>query len=206
MSKTRCEAVKGFKYAQWQCQLTFAHSGPHFHDEVGYWYRANSQPIASTAATTETTGKDWTHEQFASYTEKLFEEIKQIAVTKGIEYAGRQSRFDNFNKVGQALDLDRKKVLMVYMQKHQLAIESFIREGKVYSESIHGRILDNIIYLMLLDGMIAAEAASAEAPKADLVGIKPGEWKPMDQAIRPVRDTCLCGGVGCNKCEPQGRG
>jgi len=45
-------------------------------------------------------------------------------------------------------------ILWVYLKKHMDSILSYIRTGKVYSESIDGRITDARNYLFLLRALI----------------------------------------------------
>ena len=74
--------------------------------------------------------------------------------SKGLAYSGEEDKFGNFNRVGELLKLDRKKVLNVYFHKHIDAIDSYIREEYHDTEPIQGRIFDAINYLLLLSGMI----------------------------------------------------
>lgn len=105
-----------------------------------------------------------TFEEFDRHTETLFEEIRQMRDTKGKEYAGDGDRFDNFNRLSVEADLTREKIWQVYFTKHWDAIKSFIKHGREFSdEKIHGRILDAIVYLMLLDGMIVENAQRRRA-------------------------------------------
>lgn len=73
------------------------------------------------------------------------------------EYALSDDAFDNFNRLAANLSLDRKKILLVYYQKHIDGIVSYINGNKSQRESVHGRIQDAVMYLMLLDGMIFEE-------------------------------------------------
>lgn len=70
------------------------------------------------------------------------------------EYALSDDAFDNFNRLAAQLGLDRKQILFVYMQKHIDGITSHLKGNVSQRESVHGRIQDVVMYLMLLDGMI----------------------------------------------------
>lgn len=87
---------------------------------------------------------------------KMHEEELAIARTKGAEYT-QGDRLDNFKRIGKELGLDPKAVLWVYLKKHLDSIASYIKNGKVYSEPIEGRILDARVYLALLRGLIEEE-------------------------------------------------
>ena len=96
-----------------------------------------------------------THDDFANHQASIVEAIIQLGNTKGKEYARSDNRFDNFNRTADSLDLPRLKVAYIYLVKHLDAITSYCKNGEVIStESIHSRIYDAILYLMLIDGMI----------------------------------------------------
>lgn len=92
----------------------------------------------------------------------LFESIlkNQIEVTAAAqkEYARPENVFDNFDRLSVDMEMDRKKVLYVYMKKHLDAIRKFILDpANNIREPIEGRIGDVIVYLVLLQGMILDE-------------------------------------------------
>ncbi len=87
---------------------------------------------------------------------KMHEEEMAIARTKGKEYT-QGDRLDNFKRIGAELGIDPKKVLWVYLRKHIDSIASFIKEEKVLSEPIEGRIMDARVYLCLLRCLIEEE-------------------------------------------------
>ena len=76
--------------------------------------------------------------------------------TKGEEYTiGSQDRLHNFRTVGQVVGEPMEKVWFTYFYKHYSAIVSYIKNGcQVKSnESIQGRIMDCIVYLLLFNKM-----------------------------------------------------
>ena len=91
--------------------------------------------------------------------EKIFQEIwqkcKKIRETKGIDYSGKKDVNSNFKRVAQFLGITPEQALWVYYLKHQDAINTYIREGKIkQSESVEEKILDNINYLGILLSLI----------------------------------------------------
>lgn len=97
--------------------------------------------------------------EFETVQDKTLSECRAMSGTKGKEYANSEDRFANFNRLAERLHLDRKLVWLVYFTKHMDAIESFVHLNRTLSEeNIHGRIVDAITYLTLLDGMIGEEA------------------------------------------------
>ena len=65
--------------------------------------------------------------------------------------------FANFHRIAEAMEVDRKKVLMTYLLKHVDGISSFVKGHKSQREDITGRITDCIVYLMLPWGMVKEE-------------------------------------------------
>ncbi len=63
--------------------------------------------------------------------------------------------FANFERVAEALNTTREKVLMVYLLKHIDGISAYTNGMKSQREDVRGRLTDAIVYLMLLWGMVA---------------------------------------------------
>jgi len=94
-------------------------------------------------------------EDFDRVLKQTYRQLEQLATSKGKEYRGTEDRLANFRRYAAALDLDYRKVLLVYAGKHWDAICSYCKEGKVFSnESIDGRIDDLIVYMLLLKCMV----------------------------------------------------
>ena len=71
------------------------------------------------------------------------------------EYARKKDNaFANFERVGENLNVDRKKVLLVYLLKHIDGICAYVDGHKSQREDVRGRITDVIVYLCLLWGMV----------------------------------------------------
>ena len=96
-----------------------------------------------------------TFEDFDRYQANILEEVVKMKNTKGREYANSESRFANFDRLSDRLNISNLQVALVYLTKHMDAIESYIGRGRTYStETIQGRIVDAITYLTLIGGMI----------------------------------------------------
>lgn len=96
-----------------------------------------------------------TNEKFYKFVAEFLDQCIGTMKSKGDTYAGAgQDKFANFKRLAAKLGLHEFQVLMVYMQKHLDAIESFIREEYNDPEPISGRIKDAINYLLILYGMI----------------------------------------------------
>ena len=78
------------------------------------------------------------------------------------EYAHDEDNvFANFERVANALDTSREKVLMVYLLKHIDGISAYSKGHKSQREDVRGRLTDAIVYLMLLWGMVADESVKS---------------------------------------------
>lgn len=96
-----------------------------------------------------------TFEQFDKFQADLLAQVVGMGSTKGKEYANSESRFANFNRLSARLNISNLAVALVYFTKHMDAIESYVKQGRIYStETIQGRIVDAITYLTLIAGMI----------------------------------------------------
>lgn len=92
--------------------------------------------------------------EFDKFFDDLISECRKMRDTKGKEYANGKDRFDNFNRLAAKNDVNRLKVANIYMTKHIDAIDSYVKEGKVFStENIRGRFVDLIVYAGLMAGM-----------------------------------------------------
>lgn len=100
---------------------------------------------------------------FSQFRDENYAQIAAINDAKGKDYAGDDDALANFKAAARDLGMTPFQVWAIYHHKHQSAINAFIREGKVESEPIEGRIHDAILYLFLLLGLIEdAKSSSLE--------------------------------------------
>lgn len=85
---------------------------------------------------------------------------RELLFKKGQEYSGKDNRFKNFERIGEELDMDPKKILWVYFHKHIDSIRAYLRGEYTGIEPIQGRIQDARNYLALLAGMIEEEESN----------------------------------------------
>lgn len=103
-----------------------------------------------------------TKAEMAKVMERVFNECGGLRVAGQKEYAhAEEEAFANFIRVGLRMSLDRKQVLLVYMEKHLDGIHSFVKGHKSQREDVRGRINDVIVYACLLRGMIDEESGGA---------------------------------------------
>lgn len=99
-----------------------------------------------------------TFPEFDEFFESLIVDCKAMRDTKGKEYAHSLSRFANFDRAAERLGISRLVVANVYLHKHLDSVDSYIKNGLVFStESFRSRIVDAITYLSLIAGMAADE-------------------------------------------------
>lgn len=86
---------------------------------------------------------------------ELFKQCHELRSAGQKEYAhDTENAFRNFESVGIDLQMPREKVLWVYLKKHLDGIRAHLNGTVSQRESVHGRIKDAIVYLVLLDGML----------------------------------------------------
>lgn len=105
-------------------------------------------------------------DEFKTLRDNHYDQIARINDTKGKDYAGDKDALANFKVIGKDLGLDPMTVWGVYASKHWSAIMAFIREGKVESEPIEGRLHDVILYCFLLLGLIQERKVQAKLEQA----------------------------------------
>lgn len=104
-------------------------------------------------------------EEFKCVVDEVLTECLEIMDSKGVAYSGMDDKFGNFNRIAGLLNLDRTEVWSVYFHKHIDAIDAYIRGEYEDSESIYGRIMDAINYLLLLYGMITERGDTCKVLK-----------------------------------------
>ena len=81
---------------------------------------------------------------------------------KGNEYAGRKDTLAYFKRNAKKAGLTKYEVLLIFKLKHSDAIASAIRRNPTFpetiSESLHGRILDDTAYNILLRCMLEEDS------------------------------------------------
>jgi len=95
--------------------------------------------------------------QYQIMREEFLSETLKLSDNKRIEYTEGHHNSNvlwNFENIAETLDIPPMKVLSVYLLKHTSSVFNYFKDGKEYSESIEGRIMDIINYLLLLVCMI----------------------------------------------------
>lgn len=96
-----------------------------------------------------------TFDEMTDLVEAEFQKIRDIRATKGTEYAPIEDTLADFKEVAASCGVTPYQVWQVYVEKHQRAIATWVREGDVKSEAIEDRIRDVVVYHLLLLGLIA---------------------------------------------------
>lgn len=109
-----------------------------------------------------------TPQDFHKLQEQLFTELRQLHAIKSGEYASDADKLANFRAAGLRQSLLPEQVLLVYLDKHFAAICNYIQDltrniSRPRSESIHGRIRDGIVYLILLEALLVERRELGQA-------------------------------------------
>jgi len=91
---------------------------------------------------------------FDKYFDEIFNKSEEIFLQARKEYAENEDVFKNFEALESILNISREEVLFVYFYKHVLGISNYLKGVKKQRDSIEGRILDAINYLIMLYAMI----------------------------------------------------
>jgi hypothetical protein len=86
--------------------------------------------------------------------EEILPDCQAIMSSKGISYSGLEDKLGNFKRLSVLTNTESEKVLFIYFTKHFDALSSYIRGEYKDSESIRGRILDIINYMLLLAALL----------------------------------------------------
>lgn len=95
-----------------------------------------------------------TYEELGRIQEAAFSRIRKLRETKGREYAHDADTLADFYEVAAEMGVTPLQCWGVYVKKHLRAIDTFVREGEVKSESIVGRVDDVLTYHVLLLGLL----------------------------------------------------
>ncbi len=86
---------------------------------------------------------------------KIMSQILQTRDEGQKEYAHTEEDvFANFKRVGNVLQIEQEKTLMVYLLKHVDGICAWVNGHRSQREDVRGRLTDLIVYSMLLWGMV----------------------------------------------------
>ena len=101
---------------------------------------------------------------FFKLSDEFLEECKNIQIEKGREYtiddgSGKADKFANFRIIGKIMNLNPKKVLMIYMLKHVFSIITYVLYGQEGSEGLKSRCQDLVNYTIMLWAMDHEEKA-----------------------------------------------
>ena len=101
-----------------------------------------------------------TRDELANVMDKVFEECRGLRQEGQKEYAhDTDNAMANFERIANALEMDRKQILWVYAAKHIDGIVAHINGHKSQRESVYGRINDLIVYAIILRAMIEEDNA-----------------------------------------------
>ena len=77
---------------------------------------------------------------------------------KGSAYSGTNDANSNFKRNAERLGASKYQILMIYLNKHYDGVMNAIKDNPYTpvekTESMHGRIVDIINYLVILDSLL----------------------------------------------------
>jgi len=102
--------------------------------------------------------------EVASLMSEVFVKCSKFREAGQKEYAHEEDNaFRNFEQTGRDINLDRKRVLYIFMKKHLDGIVAAINGHVSQREPVEGRICDAIVYLILLAGMFREDGSNPSA-------------------------------------------
>lgn len=87
----------------------------------------------------------------------FMEDCLPVLHAKGMDYSAEGDANSTFREIAERVSAKPEQVWYAFFSKHIAAIERYIRDGKVESEPIRGRIVDAINYLAILWSMICSQ-------------------------------------------------
>lgn len=96
---------------------------------------------------------------FEALIAEVFVQVTVMNATKGKDYAVPEDALAHLHEQAAEFCISPELVWGVLARKHWTAIVSYVKHGQVHSEPIQSRIIDLILYLIML-------LALADQPKA----------------------------------------
>lgn len=113
----------------------------------------------------------------------ILQQCKSLLQGKGDAYSGQTDTLANFKRNGERLGLSKYQIWAVYCGKHIDAIFNSIKENPDFpiekTETMDGRIVDAINYLLLLHGLQIEDMGGINDPYR-VPHIDPGTAKAPD--------------------------
>lgn len=130
-----------------------------------------------------------TFKEFDEFWEKKMAGVKALEEVKRGEYNEGLARFDQFYKEAEEAGVHPFVVWKIYFSKHYRSLMTYIKDVQTQSlrplsESIDGRIMDMIVYLMIQWAMIEEER---EKTKKALDSFEPVPNPPSDVTMEELK-------------------
>lgn len=119
---------------------------------------------------------DLSHPEMTTFVNQLIAEILETREAGQAEYAqDAQNVFANFDRIADRLDISREVVIMTFLAKHVDGIFAHVAGLDSQREGVRGRIVDAIVYLMLLGAALEGEAFKINTQIAAGYGCGPSD-------------------------------
>lgn len=102
-----------------------------------------------------------TSEEFRAATDSILMECTKTLDAGSQEYAGDSDKLQNFKDVAELIGISPEQAAFVYFYKHVVGIAKYIKNGKEQRDTIRGREVDAIDYLLLLNGLLSERSLRA---------------------------------------------
>lgn len=112
--------------------------------------------------------------------------MRGIIDVKNNDYSVDDDAMSNYKEIGKWLDLSPIKVWGVLFFKHVTAIATFVRDGKVESEGIHGRFLDAANYCVLGDALVSEAQDFAAVDDSSVAGTSQKTREEVEEKMREL--------------------
>ncbi len=96
-----------------------------------------------------------THDSYATHVQAFLAEMDAVTKAKNADYsAGTKDAMDHYHSGAEEAGVTPVQVWFIMLMKHYQAIRRYVREGRLDSEPIHGRMIDMANYAMLGDALV----------------------------------------------------
>lgn len=132
------------------------------------------------------------HKEFEEFAKVFVVDMIDLLKVKGGDYSNEVDRLSNFKEQAKLLGVPARVIWAVYCHKHIDAVDRWVREGKLTSETIRSRFLDLANYALL-------GAALAEDLKDEGSVSRPEGFGCT--TISETKDHCFDPDCWCDRCD-----
>ena len=99
------------------------------------------------------------NQRFTQIVDEFIEQLRDLMVKKGIEYAGAIDRLENFKRAAALQGIEPEQALLGMLTKHTVSIAMLCEKGQFSDLKLWDEKLgDNVVYSFLLRALIHERA------------------------------------------------